>query len=249
MAVAAPQDHPPTVHPPVNGHGDIETPCFPVPAHLPPASASAPAPSHRALLLCHHRASSRGPLSPSSRPSQCPTHRHSVTLPPTLFRALTPGTFVSCSVGSSAALSLWKGPCVLRAAPARSTPDTLAEADEQGLSQAPWWSIPAHTLGGRRGMSSHHSLLCEFLDTSSQILSMLHSKLLLIAWLFTMGYSQGRLGGCREASAFSSGHQLRVLGSSPRSGSLLSRVSTPPPPTLSISQTKKMFLLFLSDLI
>lgn len=154
VAVAAPQDHPPTGHPPISGHGDIEAPCFPIPAHLPPASASAPAPGHRASLLCHHRASSRGPLSSSSRPFQCPTRRHSVTLPPTLFTALTPGTFVSCSVGSSAALSLWKGPCVLRAAPARSTPNTLAEADEQGLSQAPWWSIPAHTLGSRHALPS-----------------------------------------------------------------------------------------------
>ena len=43
----------------------------------------------------------------------------------------------------------------------------------------------------------------------------------------------GRLGGSVGwASAFGSGHDLRVLGSSPASGSLLSREPAPPTPPL-----------------
>ena len=54
-------------------------------------------------------------------------------------------------------------------------------------------------------------------------------------------------GSVAEASAFGSGHDLRVLGSSPKSGCLLSRESaspspSAPAPSLSNKRFKKIFL-------
>ena len=64
-----------------------------------------------------------------------------------------------------------------------------------------------------------------------------------------VGKVGGHLGGSvGEVSAFSSGHDLRILGSSPMSGSLISReslVSLPLPPlVLSPSLVNKIFFFY-----